>query len=302
MAGVRDAVGRRRGRPGDAVRPPSDRWSARGRCRSTGRGHSRRRRSARRRSTRRGRPWTRSTRSSVRTWLSARYEDPGFSARSQEFVASIAAAGRVNSLAQKLVQLTMPGVPDVYQGCEVEDFSLVDPDNRRPVDYQHRRVPPGDGRRRAASARAEAARGAQLRSRPGAGMPARSIGRWRTSRFRSGPSTLPTSVRGGSLAVAVPVRGTQPAVEFELPAGDRGGDLLPGLPVSLFERVGMEQARTRDRPASPRGSDRPTARRSTMAYTRSAGPNRTGRASTSRRRCCTSCTSGPSRRRAPSTA
>jgi (1->4)-alpha-D-glucan 1-alpha-D-glucosylmutase len=40
----------------------------------------------------------------------------------------------VNSLAQKLVQLTMPGVPDVYQGQELPDFSLVDPDNRRPVD------------------------------------------------------------------------------------------------------------------------------------------------------------------------
>ncbi len=43
--------------------------------------------------------------------------------------------GRVNALAQKLVQLTMPGVPDVYQGTECWDLSLVDPDNRRPVDY-----------------------------------------------------------------------------------------------------------------------------------------------------------------------
>src|SRR5207247_10872793 len=38
----------------------------------------------------------------------------------------------------KLVQLTMPGVPDVYQGCELTGLSLVDPDNRRPVDYQRR--------------------------------------------------------------------------------------------------------------------------------------------------------------------
>src|SRR4029079_7153524 len=42
------------------------------------------------------------------------------------------------SLAQKLLQLTMPGVPDVYQGQELPDFSLVDPDNRRPVDYAER--------------------------------------------------------------------------------------------------------------------------------------------------------------------
>ncbi|WP_245701423.1 malto-oligosyltrehalose synthase [Tessaracoccus oleiagri] len=42
---------------------------------------------------------------------------------------------RATVLGQKLIQLTMPGVPDVYQGCEVVDFSLVDPDNRRPVDF-----------------------------------------------------------------------------------------------------------------------------------------------------------------------
>jgi (1->4)-alpha-D-glucan 1-alpha-D-glucosylmutase len=41
-------------------------------------------------------------------------------------------------LGQKLLQLTLPGVPDVYQGCEVVDLSLVDPDNRRPVDFDVR--------------------------------------------------------------------------------------------------------------------------------------------------------------------
>ncbi|GAA1261746.1 malto-oligosyltrehalose synthase [Sphaerisporangium rubeum] len=46
---------------------------------------------------------------------------------------------RVNSLGQKLVQIMMPGVPDVYQGTETTDFSLVDPDNRRPVDFAYRR-------------------------------------------------------------------------------------------------------------------------------------------------------------------
>jgi (1->4)-alpha-D-glucan 1-alpha-D-glucosylmutase len=43
-------------------------------------------------------------------------------------------------LAQKLVQLTLPGVPDTYQGCELVDLSLVDPDNRRPVDYADRQA------------------------------------------------------------------------------------------------------------------------------------------------------------------
>ena len=46
--------------------------------------------------------------------------------------------GRSNSLSAKLIQLTMPGVPDVYQGTEFWDHSLVDPDNRRPVDFDAR--------------------------------------------------------------------------------------------------------------------------------------------------------------------
>ena len=48
--------------------------------------------------------------------------------------------GRLNGLSQTLLKLTMPGVPDTYQGTELWDFSLVDPDNRRPVDYDHRRA------------------------------------------------------------------------------------------------------------------------------------------------------------------
>jgi len=54
------------------------------------------------------------------------------------FVARIAPDARVNTLGAKLVQLTMPGVADIYQGCELTGLSLVDPDNRRPVDYQRR--------------------------------------------------------------------------------------------------------------------------------------------------------------------
>jgi malto-oligosyltrehalose synthase len=57
------------------------------------------------------------------------------------FVEQIAPDARVNSLGAKLIQLTMPGVPDVYQGCELAGFSLVDPDNRRPVDFGRARSP-----------------------------------------------------------------------------------------------------------------------------------------------------------------
>ncbi len=55
------------------------------------------------------------------------------------FVDHVTPFGWSNSLSQKLIQLTAPGVPDVYQGTELWDFSLVDPDNRRAVDYDERR-------------------------------------------------------------------------------------------------------------------------------------------------------------------
>src|SRR5437667_5250093 len=51
----------------------------------------------------------------------------------------IARLGAINSLTQTLLKLTSPGVPDIYQGTEIWDYSLVDPDNRRPVDYAQRR-------------------------------------------------------------------------------------------------------------------------------------------------------------------
>jgi (1->4)-alpha-D-glucan 1-alpha-D-glucosylmutase len=72
--------------------------------------------------------------------VDAAYDDATTNREIEEFVARIGPAGRSNALAQKLVQLTMPGVPDVYQGTELEDRSLVDPDNRRPVDYDQRRA------------------------------------------------------------------------------------------------------------------------------------------------------------------
>ncbi|MHA6511705.1 malto-oligosyltrehalose synthase [Tessaracoccus sp. Z1128] len=54
------------------------------------------------------------------------------------FTATVADSVRCVVLGTKLIQLAMPGVPDVYQGCEVVDLSLVDPDNRRPVDFTAR--------------------------------------------------------------------------------------------------------------------------------------------------------------------
>jgi malto-oligosyltrehalose synthase len=56
----------------------------------------------------------------------------------EKFHKKLSDFGVVNSLAQVLVKFTAPGIPDVYQGTEFWDFSLVDPDNRRPVDYELR--------------------------------------------------------------------------------------------------------------------------------------------------------------------
>jgi Maltooligosyl trehalose synthase len=66
--------------------------------------------------------------------FTARQIFPDFPPVAQE----IACLGAINSLAQTLLKLTSPGVPDIYQGNEIWDYSLVDPDNRRPVDYQLR--------------------------------------------------------------------------------------------------------------------------------------------------------------------
>ena len=56
----------------------------------------------------------------------------------EPFQARVAQLGIYNSLAQLLIKITAPGVPDFYQGTELWDLSLVDPDNRRPVDYEAR--------------------------------------------------------------------------------------------------------------------------------------------------------------------
>src|SRR5690349_20126135 len=87
------------------------------------------------------------------SWLDP---DPEYEARVLELAADAGRPGRLAALVrtavdhnaeavrafvlgQKLLQLTLPGVPDTYQGCELVDLSLVDPDNRRPVDYDERR-------------------------------------------------------------------------------------------------------------------------------------------------------------------
>ncbi|HYD42555.1 MAG TPA: malto-oligosyltrehalose synthase [Anaeromyxobacter sp.] len=75
----------------------------------------------------------------VKAFLERLLTSPQFVEQMGALAARLARAGRVSSLSQLAIRLFAPGVPDVYQGTELWDLSLVDPDNRRPVDWDRRR-------------------------------------------------------------------------------------------------------------------------------------------------------------------
>ena len=100
----------------------------------------------------------------------ALYDDAGFRAAFEPFAERVAVLGELHALRQTALKLTVPGVPDIYQGDELVALSLVDPDNRRPVDWARRRAllaelrdgaRPGLTRRAQAVADARAARAAR---------------------------------------------------------------------------------------------------------------------------------------------
>lgn len=72
----------------------------------------------------------------VKSFVTAIMADSEFLRDFEAFLAPLIEPGRINSLAQTLIKYTAPGVPDLYQGTELWDLSLVDPDNRRPVDFE----------------------------------------------------------------------------------------------------------------------------------------------------------------------
>jgi len=83
--------------------------------------------------------WEKATREFVATILDPQ-RGRKFLRHFEPFVEKIAPLGAGNSLAQLALKCTAPGVPDFYQGCETWDLTLVDPDNRRPIDYESRRA------------------------------------------------------------------------------------------------------------------------------------------------------------------
>ncbi|WP_017591426.1 alpha-amylase family glycosyl hydrolase [Nocardiopsis potens] len=186
------------------------------------------------------------------------------------FVDRVRRPGWSNALGQKLLQLTMPGVPDVYQGTELWDLSLVDPDNRRPVDFTSRDVlleRLESGRRPPVDATGEAKmhvvrqalhlrRRADLRGYlplPAAGPAARhavAFARGPRAAVAAVATRLPVGLAasGGWRSTVLPLpwgRGTWrdllsgrsfPAGPPDAPAAPRLGDLLSRYPVALLVR------------------------------------------------------------------
>jgi (1->4)-alpha-D-glucan 1-alpha-D-glucosylmutase len=81
----------------------------------------------------------------VHAAVDATYDDARARGAIERLDGELSTAGRSNALSAKVLSLTLPGVPDVYQGSELGDLSLVDPDNRRPVDFDAAQAALADG-------------------------------------------------------------------------------------------------------------------------------------------------------------
>jgi (1->4)-alpha-D-glucan 1-alpha-D-glucosylmutase len=168
----------------------------------------------------------------VRAFVARMFESRPFLAELTPFVERLAADGRRIALGQTLLKLTCPGTPDIYQGDELWSFALVDPDNRRPVDWARRR-----------RLLAELRVGAEVREETEKlfliwktlGLRAR-----RPEAFEAGYEPLDAGpdvcafMRGADVLVAVPLR---PGATYVPPAGFC--DVLDGaeLRVFLLERL-----------------------------------------------------------------
>ena len=166
--------------------------------------------------------------------------------------------GGSNSLAQKLIQLTMPGVPDIYQGQELPDLALVDPDNRRSVDYELRRRMLDDLAAADPKLLVTATALRVRRERPAsfagsyAAVAATGAAAAHVLAFARGDDVITVAAR---LPVGLQRAGGFGTTELELPAGSwhdaitgeavtsaRVGDILRGLPVALLVRTEADAA------------------------------------------------------------
>ncbi|HEV3403395.1 MAG TPA: hypothetical protein VG073_03855, partial [Gaiellaceae bacterium] len=155
----------------------------------------------------------------VREFCRALYADRAWRADFEPFAAAVAEEGRRVSLAMTLLKLTLPGVPDIYQGDELESLALVDPDNRRPVDWELRRRLL---RERSDEKLELIRRVLAVRDGFGGYLPV------------DAGSDIVAFHRGAGWLVVVPLR---PAACKSLPEAATFSDLLPEYPVGLFQRA-----------------------------------------------------------------
>jgi (1->4)-alpha-D-glucan 1-alpha-D-glucosylmutase len=161
---------------------------------------------------------------SVLEFAAGLYDHEPFRESFDPFVATVAAAGEAAALGALLLKLTCPGVADIYQGDELWAFSLVDPDNRRPVDWDARRelleqvqsgAPPDRGSAKLSLIREALA----LRAR----RPSAFVGAYAPL---PGPAEVCAFTRGEEVAVLVAVRGAPDLDAITIP-GQSWRDLLP---------------------------------------------------------------------------
>jgi (1->4)-alpha-D-glucan 1-alpha-D-glucosylmutase len=197
----------------------------------------------------------------VRDWCRSLYANRAFLDDLEPLVERVARAGERSALGQALLKLTAPGVPDVYQGDELWALSLVDPDNRRPVDWERRREALAELRAGAGPTRETIKlflihRGLELRAR-------------RPEAFASGYTPLAAGerccafLRGGTTATTATDAAASPArppslptvlaatavrldvggIELELPASAAGRwrDVLSGAEHELRGRVPLDR-------------------------------------------------------------
>ena len=187
----------------------------------------------------------------VKRFVRSLYADPTFLAEFEPFARRVAAVGERASLGQLVLKLTAPGIPDMYEGDELAFRALVDPDNRRPVDFDWRQAmlrrlmggaPPDDETRKLFVT----LRLLGLRAR----RPEPFAGTYEP--VDAGPSTC-AFVRGGEVLVAVAVRSGPPEGTVEVPRGEwrdvlrseertfgsrtRVRDIVGDLGIGVFERL-----------------------------------------------------------------
>jgi (1->4)-alpha-D-glucan 1-alpha-D-glucosylmutase len=156
----------------------------------------------------------------LRAFVENSFGNKAFIDELERFVAVIRDAGYVNSLGQTLLKLTAPGAPDIYQGAELWDFSLVDPDNRRPVDFEARRR---------LLAEVKPLTGPEVWARRPSGAPKLWV-IWKTLGLRV---SRPGDFQGSSSIVPTPARGTKASHVVSFIRNGRIVVAVPRLVVGL---------------------------------------------------------------------